>query len=284
MNELLTDMEDAEHGKTSAKAAGKQTPAAPPAREMHGRVKGVFTTTVKNTVGFGHTKKRTNQSIHVYVEEHEGGIFTLQPLNSNFIPSGTAERITREELLRDYIPEPALFMERMIPAIRELNKSLEQGETHYNKGETFSAEFEFKKALRLDDGNIRATFGLGLTYLERGDREKGSLVFKRLARLNNLFEPRHKHLYNEFGIQLRKNKLYSQALKHYARAFKLCKTDENLLYNIARTLYEKGSLRACEHYCEKALSLKSNFVEAKDLLEITKKRRYREQEIRQGEL
>ncbi|WP_144284187.1 tetratricopeptide repeat protein [Megalodesulfovibrio gigas] len=244
-----------------------------------GRLKGVFSTTLKGVVGFGHTKKRTSQAVHVYVEELEDGRFSVQPLNSNFIPSGAIQCLSREELLNSYIPEPALYTEQVAPALNSLAGTIARGEQHYQKGETFSAEFEFKNALRVDEENIRATFGLGLTYLERGDRDKGALVFKRLAKLNHPFQEQHKHLFNEFGIQLRKNKLYLQALKHYARAYKLCKTDEHLLYNIARTLYEKGSLRGCVHFCRKAIALKRNFVEARDLLEIAKRRRYREREI-----
>ena len=258
---------------------GGQT-AIPPKNGGVGRIKGVFTTTLKGVVGFGHTKKRTAQSIHVYVEEMEDGRFSIQPLNDNFVPSGAIECVSREELLNSYVPEPALYTERVLPAMNALTATIARGERHFQKGETFSAEFEFKNALRVDEENIRATFGLGLTYLERGDSEKGALVFKRLAKLKNPFQQQHKHLFNDFGIQLRKNKLYVQALKHYARAYKLCKTDEHLLYNIARTLYEKGNLQACERFCQKALKLKKNFVEARDLLEIAKRRQYRERELR----
>lgn len=244
------------------------------------RIKGVFSTLVQGTVGFGHTKKRTRQAINMYVEELEEDRFSVQPLNSNFVPAGAIKFVTREELFTNFLPEPDLYMERVMPAIRNLGSTIERGEQHYQKGETFSAEYEFKSALRVDEENIRATFGLGLTYLDRGDRDKGELVFKRLARLKNPFEDKHKHLFNEFGIKLRKNKLYVQALKHYARAYKLTRKDEHLLYNIARTLYEKGNLLASERFCKKALAIRPQFTEAKELLDIVTRRRNKAKEIR----
>lgn len=250
------------------------------AGEQPSRIKGVFSTTVSGVVGFGHTKKRTEQSINMYVEELDDDQFSVQPLNTNFVPSGAIKFVTREELLTDFIPEPSLYIERVMPAIRNLSTTIARGESHQKKGETFSAEYEFKNALRVDEDNIRATFGLGITYLDRGDREKGVLVFKRLARLKNPFEEKHKHLFNEFGIKLRKNKLFVEALKHYARAYKLTRTDENLLYNMARTLYEKGNLLACERFCKKALSLRGDFKEVNDLLEIVQRRRSKGREIR----
>ena len=46
-------------------------------------------------------------------------------------------------------------------------------------------------------------------------------------------------LFNEFGINLRKNKMLDQSLEYYQRAMELSQKDENLFYNIARVYLEK---------------------------------------------
>ena len=82
--------------------------------------------------------------------------------------------------------------------------------------------------------NVRANFGIGLTYLERGESDKAENIFARLIKLDGAYEEEHKHLFNEFGISLRKNKMFSQSLEYYLRALDLTKKDENLYINIAR--------------------------------------------------
>lgn len=92
--------------------------------------------------------------------------------------------------------------------MRELQKTIARGERHRKNKEYYSAEYEFKNALKIDEENIRATFGIGLTYLDRGELDKAKMVFKRIYNLNGAFEREHKHLFNEFGIKLRKKTNY----------------------------------------------------------------------------
>ena len=74
---------------------------------------------------------------------------------------------------------------------------------------------------------------------DRGDSSKANDIFERLVKLDAAFEEEHKHLFNEFGINLRKNKMLDQSMEYYQRAMELSKKDENLFYNIARVYLEK---------------------------------------------
>jgi Tfp pilus assembly protein PilF len=180
--------------------------------------------------------------------------------------------VTKDELLESYLPEPEIYMNKVYPAIRQVMSTLKNAERHLNDGNTFCAEYEFKNALRIDEENIRATFGLGMTYLERGELEKGDLVFRRLVDMRGTYLKRHKHLFNDFGIKLRKCQMYRQALKYYSRAYSLSKDDEHLLYNIARTLYEKGRYKAALVFVQRALRFKTDFELADQLLAILQKK------------
>ena len=241
--------------------------------EVDGRIRGVFSSTVKARIGHGETRRSTSQNVLVFVEEQDDGRMAVQSLNPQFVPVGEVKYIGKEKLLDTYIPEPALYVQKVVPAMRDLEETVERAETHYQKGETFSAEYEFKNALRIDEENIRATFGLGLTYLERGETDKGGLVFRRLVALKGAFEGRHKHLFNEFGIKLRRNRMFAEALKYYSRAYQLSKDDEHLLYNMARTLYEKGNHAGAARLLDKALRLRSNFPEALEFKAALERRR-----------
>ncbi len=236
-----------------------------------GVIRGVFSTQAKARVGFGATRKNTAQTVYMYVEELEDGRFSIQALNANFTTTGEKQFITRDELLRQYLPEPDVYMKRYLPAMKELEESVSRGEEHLENKELFSAEYEFKNALRIDEENIRATFGLGLTYLERGEKDKGELVFKRLGNIEGAFEEAHKHLFNEFGILLRKQGLLDQAMQHYNRAFRLCRNDEHLLYNMSRVLYEKRRRKAALWVLNRAMQLNPSFEEGQELLDALQK-------------
>jgi len=241
--------------------AGPRTGQQDADSQTTGGFKGAFSTQVDGVVGFGATKRKIRQTITVYAEELGDGTFRICLLNKHNIPSGKARIITRDELLRDFLPEPDLYLNKVAPMLREVSQTVDRADVHRVQGALMSAEFEYKNALRLDEEHIRATFGLGLTYLDRGELDSAHLVFRRILTLDAAFGPEHKHLFNEFGIKMRKHGMYAQAVRYYFRAFRLSREDEHLLYNIARTYYERGKLKLATKFLDMALARDANFRE-----------------------
>ncbi|MFW6323627.1 MAG: tetratricopeptide repeat protein [Desulfovibrionales bacterium] len=234
------------------------------------KIKGVFSTQSLAVVGTGSTKRKTIQKTYWFVQEIDATHIEVQPLNVNYVPSGPKKVISKEDFLQKFSPEPEFYTYTVFPKMRELNTTIARGERHRSRGETFSAEMEFGNALKVDEENIRANFGLGLTYLERGETTKANDIFQRLVNLDAAFEQQHKHLFNDFGINLRKNKMYTQAVEYYSRALKLTDDDENLHYNIARAFFERGKMEKAVHHLKKALELNPDLSEAKQFLEYMK--------------
>ena len=241
--------------------SGDQAPARDDLQQE--RIRGVFSTQVVQKVGTGTTTRRTIQKMYWFVEQDKEELLEIQPLNKHYIPSGPKRKVTKEELLEKFSPEPEFYMSTVFPKMRELNMTIVKGERHREKGENFSAELEFDQALSVDEENVRANFGLGLTYLDRGEANKANDIFERLVKLDAAFEGEHKHLFNEFGINLRRNKMLEQSLEYYKRAEELADTDENLMYNIARTLFDKKQMDEALTYLKKALTIRPDFNEAK---------------------
>ncbi|WP_460033909.1 tetratricopeptide repeat protein [Megalodesulfovibrio paquesii] len=231
------------------------------------RIVGIFSTQSIQKVGTGTTVRRTIQKSFWMCREQPDGSIETQPLNSHCVPSGPRRLITKDELLQRFSPEPEFYVNSVYPAMQELNSNISQGEDHREKGEYLSAEHKFQKALNVDVDNVRANFGLGLTYLERGEVDKADNIFDRLVRLDAAFEPEHKHLFNEFGINLRKNKMCDQALSYYSRALSLSQGDEHLHYNIARAHFEKGQVAEAFEHLETALSINPELEAAKKFKE-----------------
>ncbi len=224
---------------------------------------GVFSTEAEIAIGYGATRRKVKKNVMVFVKEVKEGVIQIQALNKNFVPSGKVRNITKARLLEEYIPEPEMYLGKVKPAMEDLDGLVLKADEHRQREEYMSSEFEYKNALRIDEGHIRATFGLGLTYLDLGQKDKADIVFKRLISLDGAYRKKHKHLFNEFGIKLRKSGMLLQALKYYARALKLSRRDEHLLFNLARTLFDMGKLKAALRYAKDALELNPDFSEAR---------------------
>ncbi len=231
------------------------------------RIQGAFSNQKTSKVGTGTTTRKITANIYVYAVEAADGRIEIQAVNESHVPAGPMTSITREELLADYLPEPEYYHKELYPRLLELNKHLASGERHLKLGQPYTAELSFQKALNLDEQNIRANFGIGMVYLQRGETEKAGLVLKRLVDLEAAFETRHKHLFNEFGIQLRKSGMFHQALEYYARALEFGRDDEHLVFNIARAHLEANNLSAAREHLEKALAMNPQFGEARQWLD-----------------
>lgn len=234
------------------------------------RITGVFSTQTIQKVGTGTTTRKTVKKSFWMADEKDGDTIEIQPLNVNYIPSGPKRKIPKEDFLEKFSPEPEFYVTNVFPKMKELDETVVRGEKHREKGETFSAELAFNSALSIDEENVRANFGLGLTYLERGDDTKANDIFERLVKLDAAFEEEHKHLFNDFGINLRKNKMFKQSVEYYERAIELAATDENLQYNVARVYYEREEFDLAAASLAQALEMNPNFAEAAKFLQFLK--------------
>jgi tetratricopeptide (TPR) repeat protein len=219
------------------------------------RIKGVFSTQEIRKVGTGTTQRKTVYKGFYFIEQDEQGNIECQPLNSNYVPSGQKRKISLEEIMEKFAPEPEFYMNSVYPKMQELQRTLDNADVHRVKGETFAAEYQYGAALKVDEENVRANFGIGLTYLQRGENSKADDIFERLVKLDAAFAEEHKNMFNDFGINLRKAKMYQQAVTYYSRALELTTNDENLHINIARALLETKNIDGCVEHLLKALSL-----------------------------
>lgn len=253
-----------------------QTPRTPDSPETSGehaeskerqRIKGVFSAQTIQKVGTGTTTRKTIQKSFFMCDEDDEGFIEAQPLNLNYIPSGPKQKMAMDEFLQKFSPEPEFYVSNVLPKMRELDTKVVSGERHRSKGELFSAEHEFSSALQVDEENVRANFGLGLTYLERGEADKADNIFERLVKLDAAFEEEHKHLFNEFGISLRKNKMFQQSVEYYTRALDLSKADENLHYNIARAYFDNKEMDQAAQHLVQALRMNPGLEAARQFLD-----------------
>ena len=225
--------------------------------EKREHINGVFSSQEVRKVGTGTTTRKTIQKAFWFCIEQDDGMVEVQPLNSNYVPSGPKKKVSMESFLTSFSPEPELYVANVYPKMRELNKTIARAERHRTNKEYYSAEMEYGTALKVDEENVRANFGLGITYLDRGETGKAENIFERLVKLDAAFEKEHKHLFNEFGINLRKNGMLDQAVTYYTRAMELEDPDDHLYHNLARAYLEKKDVGRATEYLLKSLEMNS---------------------------
>ena len=236
-----------------------------------GLIEGVFSIERMAKIGTGTTARRVKQTALYYARQVDDDTIELQGLNNKNVPFGRTEQITKDELLSDYLPMPQLYKEVMTN-LRMVNKSVARGDKFRKRGENFTAEYEYANALNLDEQNVRANFGIGLCLLARDEEEKAKRVFDRIIGIDSAFEDEHKHLFNEYGIALRKKKLVGQAVDYYRRALELSEDDENLWYNLARAQFEREDWAKCAEALTSCLKLAPDHPEGKKMFDyLTKK-------------
>ncbi|MBW2122358.1 MAG: tetratricopeptide repeat protein [Deltaproteobacteria bacterium] len=235
------------------------------------KIKGIYLKTQTATIGTGATQKTVHSRIFCEAREIDDDRVEVLYLRFDGRPSGIIDVFDKETFLKDFTYSSVKPGQDRDPKKRPLEKHIALADEHLRRKEYFAAEYEYDNALALDEKNVRATFGKGLSLMERGEEERARRVFADLAGIEAFFLEENKHLFNEFGIRLRKLGMYDEAIRHYQKAIAICPDDENLYFNMGRAYLEKKDIHQARRWIEKALETNPDFQEAKVLLEDTEK-------------
>lgn len=220
-------------------------PGTPAHLVMVGSVRCVFSSADEMRVGTGTTTRKHVSRIYWYVEQLADDRFSLRRINSHHVPTGEELVIPLRELIDGYVPEIEFFEGNTVPAMELLQEYLDQGTEQREQGKLYSAQDSFCRALGMDEGCVRALFNLGLIALSLHDLDKARDMMRELLKIRSTFLGKDQHLFNEFGIALRKAGLYDEAADYYAKALEFVEDDEHLFYNLARVNYERGQWALC---------------------------------------
>jgi tetratricopeptide (TPR) repeat protein len=228
---------------------------------------GYYVETIRGTVGTGDTTRDSQMENYYRAQVLGDDSIRMELLDNNDMPTGYSEVVKAGEIGARFKYVPDFTPKEIDPKKERVDKMCARADRHLEKDELLSAEFEYGKALKLDEESVRANFGLGKTYLAQGEGEKAKDAFKKLADIEAITEPRHKHIFNEFGMQLRKLRLYGEAAQHYRKALAISGQDENLWFNLGRTFLEGGDRAKAAIALSNALKLNPDMKEAKKLLD-----------------
>jgi len=233
---------------------------------MADKIQGIFSVEKTAKIGTGSTEKKVKQQMYCQAIEKEDGQIEVRYLDKNDEPIDFPERIPKDIFIRDSVFLPYFLEERKAEKEKKANKKILTAEEHVKKNELYSAEYEYKLALRVDEENLRAYFGIGNVYLKMGEKDKAKDIFVKISRVDAIFEEKNKHFFNDCAIQLRKQELYTEAIDYYNKAIELCDGDENLYFNLSRAYFENNDINKAKEKIIRALEINPEFEEAKTYL------------------
>lgn len=240
---------------------------------MYPRTLGVYSKAAAGKTGVGTTLSDKASSTYWYARRLSDETYEVQPLNENNVPSGMRHELSKGDFMRDFTPEPGFYEQRTLPQLKSLQKKLELGAQYLDQRLFGPAEREFLKATMIDEENVEANLGLGTVYSESGEAQKLKQVLDILLSKDETFNEEQRHMFNTFGISLRKQGLHEEAIAYYAKALDYNDGDENLHFNIARAYYARGEpedAELTEKHLRRALSLRPDFAEAQKFLKFFK--------------
>lgn len=120
------------------------------------------------------------------------------------------------------------------------------------------------------DRSLRAEFAMNVMRFRRGNTDGAIQEFRRMVQISDGIMAAHKHMFTDFGVDLRKSKLYELALTCFRRALELSPGDSHAVFNVGRALYELGKYKEACEYLNQALALEPDLACARRLLEQTR--------------
>lgn len=244
------------------------------------KIKGVFFEETTITLGTGHTQKTQRVKNYCFAEQIDEETVEISYLGNEGQPTGIVVKTPYSEFLSKYTFEPDFKVKTKEE--REHDKFIARAEKHRARNELNSAEWEYTSALKIDPESIRANFGIGTLYMEMGQTDKAKSVFKKLSQVDAIFEEENKHIFNEFGIELRKACMNEEALGNYLKALEISPQDENLYFNVARLYYDARDWEYALIWIEKSVATNPAFREAKQFEALIRKNLLDEQSADAG--
>lgn len=228
------------------------------------RIEGVFRQERQSKIGMGGTSKDVKQDICCLAKQISDEAVEVRYLNNNDEPIGEAEIVKLNDFLNDFSFLPYYLEKKKAEKEKQINKRIANAETHIEKNEFHSAEFEYTMALKIDEDHLRANFGIGNLYFKMGLPEKAKQVFTKISKIEAIFEKKNKHLFNECGMHLRQQHLYDEAIAYYEKAVRICgEDDEHLFFNLARAYFSKDNGEKAQEAISRALLLNPDFTDGK---------------------
>ena len=232
-------------------------------------IEGVYYTSSKLWIGAGATRRKSISKRYWYAREVFNEQVEVQLLTSNLTPFGEKRLVDLASFKQDYVLDPDLM------AVHGSSKavSAERDDVVLNDASTALVESKatpqaVQAELKKEAKKATENFEKGMSLLKRGYGDRAKQILKALPEKDVAWEYEHKHMFNDFGKELRKSQEPEIALKHYLKAAEISSDDDHLAYNIARVYYDLGKIADCKRWLQRALGVNPKLEPALQFMQL----------------
>ena len=170
--------------------------------------------------------------------DSDAGVMPLGP--ENLAEPAPAEIKTQKPAAPS---EPVAFTHRAAsPAFSDLPVAGAQKRVSYSLEEIKQAERD-----------VAASFQDGLRLFNNGDREGALFEFEWPLLVKAPWQRKHKHMFSNFGVTLRKMKEGELAVRFHQKALSLSPGEPGIMFNLARAYLLLGNMSAAKNYIDSVL-------------------------------
>ncbi len=242
--------------------------------------------------GMGAPGRNAARRRYWFVWEHDAGGYVVQPLSASMEPTGERRAISTAELAKGYAFEPDVLAVPVRPGLTAMQAArggsggsggkkqqdpapgdAPSGMAAGRDANRRSGDIAGHEVGAQTERSLRADFAIALAQLRRGDRDRAVRALERLAEAPGEFVPAHRHMFTDFGINLRKSKLPRIAIRHHLRALDLSPDDSHVHFNIARTYYDMGDTERAEQHLRESLELTPDLEPSRRFLDFLLERK-----------
>lgn len=231
--------------------------AALPLEEMDQEV---FLEQVRMRLGeFSTTRDATVEN---YWQAHVNGrTITMTLLDLHDKPTDIREEVDYGEMWSRFTHQPNYFL-RKVP----LNEDLLDDIVSLADNDFAAAPGVPAAGVEVNEEEVRSKFQEGMELLAEHDFEKAREIFGQMAVEVGAVAPKQKYIFNELGVELRKNGMFNEALQHLRCAVVKSRRDEHLWFNLGRVAHDAGREELAAKFMRKALDVNPDFTVAKAYL------------------
>ncbi len=223
-----------------------------------------------------------------FVWQTDSGDYIVQRIDSARRPVGVPERVARDVLLQNFVPEAPPAPQPVMPQEGEnsfinIAKFQDKTELPFLDGpagggepqaprmpsppadaapQDDDAEFrrlELARKAKQVETSMRETFRKTLLRLKRPKERHAALTaLEQMAASKEGIMPEHRHMFRDFGVQLRKQAQADTALRFSRRVVKLAPNDDHALFNTARILCDLQKYDEAEQLLAQAMQIDAN--------------------------
>ena len=169
------------------------------------------------------------------------GSYEVQRVSNDFKPVDLVQPLTERQFRDNFVHEPDL---------RSLARAAERSSTLPTVSGRVPAGPQEVEA------TLREHFRKSMLRCKRpSEREAACKALLTLAEVEEGIEPEHKHMFTEFGISLRKERMFALAQAFCQRALSLSPEDDHAYFNMARVLLDMDNVNGAEQHILTALDM-----------------------------